>query len=72
METVRLLDESTARRGLAALERRHGPAVVGRIGKKLFTTEAGLVQIAPALALPRTEGMRRTAWAIGSRRSGGA
>jgi hypothetical protein len=66
METVRLLyvkdvarlrgvDESTARRWLVALEKRHGPAVVGRIGRKLFTTETGLARVAPAMAPPRTE-----------------
>lgn len=37
----------TARRWLLALEKQHGAAVVGRRGRKVFTTRAALEEVAP-------------------------
>jgi hypothetical protein len=64
---LRGVDESTARRWLVALEKRHGSAIVGRIGRKIFTTEAGLARVAPAIAPSRTE--RDAAHRLGNRLS---
>lgn len=37
----------SAQRWLAALEKEHGAAVVGRIGNRLYTTVAALEKVAP-------------------------
>ena len=47
--TLRGVSQSTARAWMAALERQHGSRVVGRIGKRLFTTERALSLVAPEL-----------------------
>ncbi len=47
---LRGVSTSTARAWLALLERRYGPRVVGRVGKRLFTTESSLARIGPDFA----------------------
>jgi DNA-binding IclR family transcriptional regulator len=48
-DVARLLGvhRATAHRWLAELERRHGPTVVARAGRKLFTTREALQRVAP-------------------------
>lgn len=40
-------DPATARRWLVQLEAKHGPTVVARRGRKLFTTVAALERVVP-------------------------
>lgn len=43
----RRISVSAARRWLAELEEKHGPLVVGRVGRRLFTTEEALARVVP-------------------------
>jgi len=42
-------DRATAWRWLVKLEREHGPTVVRRSGRRLYTTAAALARVAPTL-----------------------
>ena len=44
---LRDVDVSAARKWLVATEEKHGTAVVGRIGNRLYTTSAAMLSIAP-------------------------
>lgn len=59
------VDTSTARRWLVDLERQHGARIVGRLGKRLYTTEEALAEVGPSIA--RLDLGQETARRLGNR-----
>jgi hypothetical protein len=61
----RRVSTSSARQWLCALEKEHGREIVGRLGKRLFTTDAALAKVVPGWAANDDRASHRLADRIG-------